>query len=196
MSWYDNHDYRQVSNIRRIIVGNKICRLLRCSSWSIACRRCSNYIFILDLTPGFIGLGKDNCKTRREVFKFGDFGASYIRGFTVLLTMLTRMAIPFCPWTFFWTVILSMLPSNSFMSNLYSQLGYSTGEFQALRLIVLGAWCRVLITRLLYVSLVFGNRVLNNKSVCTFDTAENALSTLLFNVFDSVYTYIKSSIFS
>ena len=37
-----------------------------------ACRRCSNYVFILDLTPGFIGLGKDNCKTRRETFKFGD----------------------------------------------------------------------------------------------------------------------------
>ena len=35
-----------------------------------ACRRCSNYIFILDLTPGFNGLGKDNCKTRRESFTF------------------------------------------------------------------------------------------------------------------------------
>ena len=44
---------------------------LRCSR-SIACRRCSNYIFILDLTPGFIGLGKDNCKTRRATFKFWD----------------------------------------------------------------------------------------------------------------------------
>ena len=47
------------------------CRSLRCS-WSIACRRCPNYIFILDLTPGFVGLGKDNCKTRRETIKFGD----------------------------------------------------------------------------------------------------------------------------
>ena len=47
------------------------CQSLRCS-WSIACGRCSKYIFILDLTPGFIGLGKDNCKTRRETFKFGD----------------------------------------------------------------------------------------------------------------------------
>ena len=28
--------------------------------------RCSNYIFILDLTRGFNGLGKDNCKMRRE----------------------------------------------------------------------------------------------------------------------------------
>ena len=46
------------------------CRSLRCS-WSIACRRCSKYIFILDLTPGFIGLGKDNCKTRWGTIKFG-----------------------------------------------------------------------------------------------------------------------------
>ena len=44
---------------------------LRCS-WSIACWRCSNNIFILDLAPGFRGLGKDNCKTRRETFKFSD----------------------------------------------------------------------------------------------------------------------------
>ena len=37
------------------------------------CQRCSNYIFILDLTPGFIGLGKDNRKTlRRETFKYWD----------------------------------------------------------------------------------------------------------------------------
>ena len=44
---------------------------LRCS-WSIAYRQCSNYIFILDLTPGFSGLGKDNYKTRRKAFKFWD----------------------------------------------------------------------------------------------------------------------------
>ena len=36
------------------------------------CRRCSNYIFILDLTPGLIGLCKDNNKTRRETLKFCD----------------------------------------------------------------------------------------------------------------------------
>ena len=39
-------------------------------SWSIACRRCSNYIFIRDWTPGFSGLDKDSRKTRRETFKF------------------------------------------------------------------------------------------------------------------------------
>ena len=47
------------------------CQSLRCS-WSIACRRCSNYIFLPDLTPGFNGLGKDNCKPRRETFEFRD----------------------------------------------------------------------------------------------------------------------------
>ena len=47
------------------------CWSLRCS-WSIACRRCSNYIFILNLTPGFNGLGKDNYKMRREAFQFWD----------------------------------------------------------------------------------------------------------------------------
>ena len=29
-------------------------------------------IFILDFTPDFNGLGKDNCKMRWEIFKFGD----------------------------------------------------------------------------------------------------------------------------
>ena len=47
------------------------CWSLRCS-WSIACRRCPNYIFILDLTQGFIGFGKGNCKMRRETFQFWD----------------------------------------------------------------------------------------------------------------------------
>ena len=45
------------------------CWSLRCS-WSIACQCCSNYIFILDLTPGFNVLGEDNHKTRWESFKF------------------------------------------------------------------------------------------------------------------------------
>ena len=40
------------------------------------------YIFILNLTPGFNGLGKDNYKMRREAFKFW-YLVSYIRDFTV-----------------------------------------------------------------------------------------------------------------
>ena len=47
------------------------CWLLR-YSWSIAYRRCSNYIFILDLTPGFNTLGRDNFKTRRGILKSWD----------------------------------------------------------------------------------------------------------------------------
>ena len=43
------------------------CWSLRCS-WNIACRRCSNYIFFLYLTPG----SKDKCKMRRESCKFWD----------------------------------------------------------------------------------------------------------------------------
>ena len=45
------------------------CSSVRCS-WSIACRRCANYIFIFDPTPGFNGLGKYNCRMKRETFKF------------------------------------------------------------------------------------------------------------------------------
>ena len=51
---YKTHSSRQLN-----------CWWLRCS-WNIACGCCSNYIFILNLTPGFNRLGKDNCKTRQE----------------------------------------------------------------------------------------------------------------------------------
>ena len=44
-------------------------RQLNC--WSLRCSW-SNYIFILNLTPGFNGLSKDNYKIRRETFKFWD----------------------------------------------------------------------------------------------------------------------------
>ena len=60
--------YRQTSNTSHTL-GNKIVDVLRCT-WSIACRRCSDYIFILELTPDFNGFGKDNCKMRQETFKF------------------------------------------------------------------------------------------------------------------------------
>ena len=59
--------YRQISDIRRIL-GNKI--IDHSDVVGAACRRCSNYIFIMDLIPGFNGLGKGICKTRREAFQF------------------------------------------------------------------------------------------------------------------------------
>ena len=68
-----NKVYRQTSNIRRTFIGQYTCWSLRCS-WSIACRPCSSYIFILDLTHGSNGLGKGNYKTRRKTFKCYDLG--------------------------------------------------------------------------------------------------------------------------
>ena len=62
--------YHQTSNKRCILEGNN-CWSLRCS-WSISCWHCSNYNFILNLTPGFNGLDKDKCKTRQKTFKFWD----------------------------------------------------------------------------------------------------------------------------
>ena len=39
--------------------------------WNIACRCCPNYIFILNSTPGFNALAKDNCETWWKHFSFG-----------------------------------------------------------------------------------------------------------------------------
>ena len=38
----------------------------------MACQRCSNYIFILNLMPGFNWLDIGNWKARRETFQFWD----------------------------------------------------------------------------------------------------------------------------
>ena len=65
--------YREVSNIRRTLDSNKIVDHSDVvGAAPVACRRCSNYIFILDLAFSFIGLDKNNYKTRRATFEFGD----------------------------------------------------------------------------------------------------------------------------
>ena len=92
--------YHQTSDISRTIVGNKNCWLLR-GSWTIACWRCSNYIFIFDLTPGFNGLGKDNCKTRRETFKFGDLVYYIFDG-----DLMTNSIGYYCMSSYYWSVDL------------------------------------------------------------------------------------------
>ena len=71
-------DYRRTSNIRRTPVGNNIVdhQLL------IACRRCSNSIFIIDLIPGFNGLDEGNWKMRRGTLKVWDL-VRYIRDLNV-----------------------------------------------------------------------------------------------------------------
>ena len=58
--WYKSHFSRQLNSWS-----------LRCS-WSIACGGRSNYISILDLTPGDNRLDINNCKTRRKAFKCWD----------------------------------------------------------------------------------------------------------------------------
>ena len=63
---------RQVSNIRRTLVGNEIgdhSDIVGASPVGAAPNISS---FSTKLTPAFIGLGKDNCKTRRETFEFVD----------------------------------------------------------------------------------------------------------------------------
>ena len=64
---------------------------LRCS-WSTACWCCSNYIFILNLTPGFNGLGRDYCRTRRDSFEFWDQVCLILESlrYVPLLTRLRR----------------------------------------------------------------------------------------------------------
>ena len=66
--------YRQVSNVRHTLAGNKIVDHSDVVGTSyVGTAPTTVYvIFILNLTPGFIGLGKDDCKMRRETFKFCD----------------------------------------------------------------------------------------------------------------------------
>ena len=63
-----NQNSHQTSNISHTLLGNRIVH----HSDVVGASPVANYIFILDLTYGFIGLGKGNCKTRWETFKFGD----------------------------------------------------------------------------------------------------------------------------
>ena len=58
--WVNN---REVGDLRRHLVHYDVSVM--------ACRHRSNCILVLDLTPGFNGLGKGNCKTRRKYFSVG-----------------------------------------------------------------------------------------------------------------------------
>ena len=68
---------------------------------------------------------------------------NYTLGFRYLSSSGSANAqLPGCfrPWTFSLNIGLNMLPLDSFRSCLHSPLGYSTGEFQALQLIVIAAF--------------------------------------------------------
>ena len=58
------NEYSAIFNIMQY----RVTKSLKCSAY----RRCCKYILNCDLTHVFSGLGKDNCKTRRETFKFCD----------------------------------------------------------------------------------------------------------------------------
>ena len=68
---------------------------------------------------------------------------NYTLGFRYLSSSGSANAqLPGCfrPWTFSLNIGSDMIHFDSFMSCLHSLLGYSTGEFQALQLIVLAAF--------------------------------------------------------
>ena len=57
---------RKTYNIKRTSIGNKI------ADHSDVIGASAVYIFIIDSTPGFNGLGNNNCKTRPETLNFWD----------------------------------------------------------------------------------------------------------------------------
>ena len=86
------------------------CWSLSCS-WSIACRRCTNYIFVLDLIPGFNGL---------------EFGASYIRGLTVRASIIIKPCIVYSfQYPMSCKVTLNRKYGHKFRFWLYQNLSFS-----------------------------------------------------------------------
>ena len=97
--WHSNGKcgiYRQVSNIRRTLVGNKIVDHSDVVGASPV---------VLDLAPGFIGLGKDNCKKRRETFKFGVW-VRLILEILQYIRLSTHKDIPSHDWTTYSVMLL------------------------------------------------------------------------------------------
>ena len=76
--------YSWISNVSHTVVGNKIVDHSDVVGASPVSAAPPTSSFILDLTPGFNGLGKGNCQTRWEILFGGGLGATYIRDLTVL----------------------------------------------------------------------------------------------------------------
>ena len=95
LNWNPVRVFRLPSNLRytSYLSRQNYCCSLICS-WSIACRRCSDYIFILDLTHGFNGMGKDNCEARLETFNLSAM-VRLILGIwrLIIFVMITSMSI-------------------------------------------------------------------------------------------------------
>ena len=69
--------YREISNIRRTLVCNKLVDHSDVFGASPVGAAPTTSSFILNLIPGFNGLGKDNFKTRQETFQFWDLVVLY-----------------------------------------------------------------------------------------------------------------------
>ena len=70
------------------------CLSLGCSL-STTCRRCFNYIFILNLTPGFNWLKKDYCKTRRKFRDLVRFMLNILRQLSFAGITLLNIVVEF-----------------------------------------------------------------------------------------------------
>ena len=70
-STYPGYKYSKTSNISHTLVDIKIVDHSDVVGASPVWR-CSNYIFVINLAPGFNRLGEDNHKTRWATFKFWD----------------------------------------------------------------------------------------------------------------------------
>ena len=108
------------------------CRSLRCS-WSIACRRCSNYIFILDWIHGFNRLGKDNCKTGRETLKFWDLLCLILETLRYLITSVLKSRTICRAWDLWklawsWSWSLLCLPDPWNLSGTASLSGFQSSQ--------------------------------------------------------------------
>ena len=98
----------------------------------------------------------------------------------------------FLSWTFWYNIELNMLSPDSFNSNLYSQLGYTTGEVQALQLNTLVVFSDVN-QPLASSMLCFWNVVLNNNWVISVAWYKLNSFSLVF-VFAQTFIYIYRTI--
>ena len=75
----------------------------------IACRRCSNYIFILYLMPGFSGLGKDNCKKHLSFGIWCDLYERFDREFSSIFIYILIRVLRVHIYYVFYTMYLPRL---------------------------------------------------------------------------------------
>ena len=102
--------------------------------------RCSFYNF-LDRIIFHHDFHHDSYDYHWEIYMAIHYFLNYTLGFLSSSgSANTELLRCFRPWTFSLNIGWNMLPSDSFMSCLHSLLGYSTGEFQALQLIVLAVF--------------------------------------------------------